>query len=159
HRIERKPQDHDFLTLIKQYEGRKPTVDVKADDIAIFQYTGGTTGGAKAAMSTHQALVSNVLQTCYWLGPDAGEKTLAGAIPFFHVYGMVAVLSAAAFLRASVLLVPNPRDIKEVLEVMDAYKPTLFHGVPAMFNAINNNPDMLAGKYNLRSIRACISGS
>src|SRR5262249_24498780 len=102
HRIERKPEDHDFLTLIKQYEGRKPTVVVNSDDVAIFQYTGGTTGGTKAAMGTHQALVSNVLQTCYWLGQASGENVLAGAIPFFHVYGMVAVLSAAAYLKASV---------------------------------------------------------
>ena len=159
HAIERKPEDHDFVALIKQYTGRKPQVEVTSSDIAIFQYTGGTTGGAKAAMATHQALVSNVLQTCHWLGNDKGENVLAGAIPFFHVYGMVAVLAAAAYLRASILLVANPRDIKEVLEVMHTFKPTLFHGVPALFNAINNNPDMLAGKYDLHSIRACISGS
>lgn len=161
HRIEKHPQDHAFLELIQRYAGRKPNVDVQPADTAIFQYTGGTTGGLKAAMATHQALVCNVLQCKAWLSDSAKiqHEILLGAIPMFHVFGMVAVLSFAMGFGHTIVLVPNARDIKEVLEVINEYKPTLFHGVPALYNAINNHPDVIGGKYSLRSIRACISGS
>jgi len=77
----------------------------------------------------------------------------------FHVFGMVAVLSEAIYLGSKIVLVPNPRDIDDVLGVIDKFKPTLFHGVPALYNALNNHPDVLSGKISLRSIRACLSGS
>jgi long-chain acyl-CoA synthetase len=159
HRIEKEVEDHALLDLLKRYEGRKPTVDVKPSDTALFQYTGGTTGVSKAAMATHQALVANVLQCQSWLGKTQPGASLLAAIPLFHVYGMVAVMCFASLSGYCLLLVPNPRDIQEVLEVIDNYKPQFFHGVPAQYNAINNNPDVAAGKYSLRSIQACISGS
>jgi len=159
HYVEIQPGDHSFPELIKRGAGRKPNVDVKATDVAIFQYTGGTTGVPKAAMATHQALVCNVLQCHAWLGQGDEHASLLTAIPLFHVYGMVAVMSFAAYAAYTLLMVPNPRNIKEVLEVIDAYKPTFYHGVPAMYNAINNHPDVAAGKYDIKSIRICISGS
>ncbi len=159
HRIEKRPEDHDLLDLLKRYAGRKPNVDVKPTDIALFQYTGGTTGVSKAAMATHQALVANVMQCQSWLGKTEPNASLLAAIPLFHVYGMVAVMCFASLAGYRLLLVPNPRDIKEVLEVIDTYQPQLFHGVPAQYNSINNHPDVAAGKYSLHSIRACISGS
>jgi long-chain acyl-CoA synthetase len=159
HRVEKQPEDHNLLDLLKRYQGRKPAVDVKPTDIALFQYTGGTTGVSKAAMATHQALVANVKQCQAWLGKTEPNASLLAAIPLFHVYGMVAVMCFASVSGFRLLLLPNPRDIKEVLEVIDAYKPQLFHGVPAQYNAINNHPDVAGGKYSLRSIQACISGS
>ncbi|MCC7446145.1 MAG: long-chain fatty acid--CoA ligase [Anaerolineae bacterium] len=159
HRVEIQPGDHRFPDLIQRGAGRKPNVEVKATDIAIFQYTGGTTGVPKAAMATHQALVCNVLQCHAWLGQGDEHASLLTAIPLFHVYGMVAVMSFAAHAAYTLLMVPNPRDIKEVLEVIHAYKPTFYHGVPGMYNLINNHPDVAAGKYDIKSIRICISGS
>jgi long-chain acyl-CoA synthetase len=159
HRIEKQPSDHDMGELIKRYRGRKPDVHVEPNDVAIFQYTGGTTGIPKAAMGTHKALVANVLQCDSWLPRQSEPQIQLCAIPLFHVFGMVSVMSLAVQSGSTMLMVANARDIKEVLEVIDAYKPTIFQGVPAMYNAINNHPDVAAGKYSLRSIKACISGS
>ncbi|PJF44255.1 MAG: long-chain fatty acid--CoA ligase [Phototrophicales bacterium] len=153
------PNDVEFQQLLKQYAGQKPSVDVSGDDIAIFQYTGGTTGVSKAAMATHNALVANTLMCKAWLsgdGPDEEEVFLA-AIPLFHVFGMVAVMSFAVCMGAKMVMVPNARDIVDVMENIDHFKPTIFMGVPALYNAINNHPDV--AKYDLTSIRACISGS
>ncbi len=154
--------DYWFQDVLARNAGRKPNVDVKPDDLALFQYTGGTTGVSKAAMATHRALVANTLQQKACLAVDGipgDQEIFLGAIPMFHVFGMVAVLSEAIYLGSKIVLVPNPRDIDDVLGVIDKFKPTLFHGVPALYNALNNHPDVLSGKISLRSIRACLSGS
>jgi long-chain acyl-CoA synthetase len=80
-------------------------------------------------------------------------------IPLFHVYGMVAGMTFAIRTGASMVMVPNPRDLKDVLSNIQKYKATIFPGVPTLYNAINNHPDVIAGKYQLDSIKACISGS
>lgn len=148
--------------LLKQYAGRKPNVTVTPEDVCLFQYTGGTTGVSKAAVATHAALVANVLQQEAFLSVDGipGEKEIfLGAIPFFHVFGMVAVLSMAIKSGARIIVVPNARDIADVIDCIHKFQPTLFHGVPALYNAINNHPKVKAGEISLKSIRACISGS
>ncbi|MGQ9848516.1 MAG: long-chain-fatty-acid--CoA ligase [Aggregatilineaceae bacterium] len=159
HRIAIRPGDHWLQDLLTRHAGRRANVDVNGDDIAIFQYTGGTTGIPKAAMSSHKALVANTLQCQAWLARKGVEERFLAAIPLFHVFGMVAVMSFAVSLGAAMIMVPNPRDITDVVAKIDRYRPTLFMGVPALFNAINNHPDVVAGKYNLSSIYACISGS
>jgi long-chain acyl-CoA synthetase len=151
-----------FQDVLTRYAGRKPNVDVKPDDLALFQYTGGTTGVSKAAMATHKALVANTLQMKAWLYGDKMPGTadvFLGAIPMFHAFGMVAVLNFAVGIGAKIILVPNARDIADVLDNINTFKPTLFMGVPALYNAINNHPDVKEGKISLRSIRACVSGS
>lgn len=139
---------------------QRPKLDVGADDVALFQYSGGTTGLSKAAIATHRNLVANTLQISSFM-PDArqGEEVVLMAIPMFHVYGMVAGMSFAVKSGASMIMIPNPRDTADVLSSIDKYHPTIFPGVPTMYNAINNHPDVAAGKYNLTSIAACISGS
>lgn len=162
HRVTVADEDLEFQALLKQYAGKRVNVAVDAaKDIAIFQYTGGTTGVAKAAMATHRALVANSLMCQAWLKGDipGEDEVFLAAIPMFHVFGMVAVLSFAVSMGSLMVLVPNARDIGEVLQTIDAYKPSLFMGVPALYNGINNHPDVAAGKYDLTSIRACISGS
>jgi long-chain acyl-CoA synthetase len=159
HRIQKRPEDHWLQDVLGRYAGKKPNVDVQADDLAIFQYTGGTTGVPKAAMSTHAALVANTLQCKAWLSREGSEEVFMAAIPFFHVFGMVAVMSFAVSLHAMMVTVPNPREIDEVVDCMHRYRATIFMGVPAMFNAINNHEGVVAGKYDLTSIYACISGS
>ncbi|MBZ0307018.1 MAG: AMP-binding protein, partial [Anaerolineae bacterium] len=150
--------------LLTQYAGKKATREVKSTDHAIFQYTGGTTGISKAAMSTHAALVANTLQMRSWLfGKDipanANNEMFLGAIPMFHAFGMVAVLNFAIGVGAKIALVPNARDIADVLDNINTFKPSLFMGVPALYNAINNNESVKAGKVDLHSIRICVSGS
>ncbi len=81
------------------------------------------------------------------------------AIPLFHVYGMVAGMLFAIRSGAAMVMIPNPRDITDVLTSIQKYKASIFPGVPTQYNAINNNPDVIAGKYNLSSIKGCISGS
>lgn len=159
HRIEKQSEDHWFQDILQRYEGKKPNIEVKGDDIAIFQYTGGTTGIPKAAMSTHKALVANTLQCKAWLARPGHEEIFLAAIPLFHVFGMVAVMSFAVALHAHMIMVPNPRQIDDVVDNIHKYRPTLFMGVPALFNAINNHPGIVDGQYDLSSIYACISGS
>lgn len=148
--------------LAKYSPDRRPQVSMEPkSDTAIFQYTGGTTGVPKAARGPHSALVANALQMRHWTAGDIEpekERTLA-AIPLFHVYGMVAVMISAVYNGAAMIMVRNARDIDDVLMHIDKYKPNLFMGVPALYNAINQHPDVAAGKYDLSSIRACISGS
>lgn len=159
HRIEKQPEDHWFQDVLEQYAGQQPRVEVSANDIAIFQYTGGTTGVPKAAMATHRALVANTIQCKAWLARPGVQESFLAAIPLFHVFGMVAVMSFAVGSHAEMIMVPNARDIPDVVENIHAYRPTLFMGVPALFNAINHFQGVIDGKYDLSSIYACISGS
>ena len=150
-----------FQDLLAKYkDAPRPKLDVSPDDTALFQYSGGTTGVSKGAVALHRNVVANVLQIKSWMtGLYEGQEVLLMAIPLFHVYGMVAGMNFAMASGASMVMVPNPRDLKDVLENISKYKATIFPGVPAMYNAINNHPDVKAGKYELSSIKACISGS
>ncbi|MGE5223942.1 MAG: long-chain-fatty-acid--CoA ligase [Omnitrophica WOR_2 bacterium] len=138
----------------------RPKVDVGPDDVALFQYSGGTTGIAKGAVAMHRNLVANSLQIRQWMvNAEDGKEVVLMAIPLYHVYGMVAGLNFGMATGAALVMVPNPRDLKDVLSNIQKYKATIFPGVPTLYNAINNHPDVLAGKYNLRTIKCCISGS
>ncbi len=161
HRVELAEGDLRLQDVLAAHEqSRRPAVDVRPDDVALFQYSGGTTGVSKAAVATHRNLVANTLQINKWMtGCRDGQETVLMAIPMFHVYGMVAGMSFAVGSGASMVMIPNPRDLKDVLENIDKYQPTVFPGVPTMYNAINNHPQVAAGKYKVTSIKACISGS
>ncbi len=157
------PDDFWLQNILSRYTAAdRPTVTVNpAVDTAIFQYTGGTTGVPKAACGPHRALVANAVQLTYWLKGQADpstERTLA-AIPLFHVYGMVVVMIHAVATGAAMVMVRNARDLDELLLTISTFRPALFAGVPAMYNAINQHPGVAAGLYDLSSIRACISGS
>ncbi len=154
--------DYWLQDLLQKYAGKRSTVDVTPDDLAIFQYTGGTTGVSKAAMSKHRALVANMLQTEGFvdlLDSPSGDQIFLGAIPFFHVYGLVVVVSTSVYRGYSVVLVPNPRDIDDVLGNIESFRTTLFPGVPALYNAINNHPRVQSGEIDLSSLQLCLSGS
>ena len=127
-------------------------------DVAVLQYTGGTTGTPKGGMLTHRNLVANALQTAAWL-PDAkpGKEVFLSVIPFFHVYGLTTALLAPVRLAATMVIHANPREIPAILKLAHKTRPTIFPGVPTMYVAIINRPDVR--KYDLRSIKACISGS
>ncbi len=162
HRVEKlEPGDIWLKDLLARYRPEdRPAVSVDGDDIAIFQYSGGTTGVPKGAIALHRNLVANTVQNAAWIHViREGESRTLMAIPLFHVYGMVAGMGLAISRACALIMVPNPRDIVDVLINIHKYQPQLFPAVPAMFNAISRHPDVVAGKYNLRSIRACISGS
>lgn len=168
HRIEQlQPGDHWLPAVLKQHAGQKPNVTVKGDDLALFQYTGGTTGVSKGAMSKHKGLVANILQMQSWLqvddprfkDPDYGKETTLGAIPMFHVYGMVAVLGLAIATGVGIALVIDARNIDDVVDQIHTFKPKYFAGVPALFNAINNHSRVKSGEVSLASIQVSNSGS
>ncbi len=146
--------------LKKHASSPKPKVDISPDDTALFQYSGGTTGVPKGAVAMHRNVVANTLQMKAWfVTAEEGKEVVLMGIPLFHVYGMVAGMNFGMTVGASMVMVPNARDLKDVLENITKFKATLFPGVPLLYNAINNHPDVKAGKYDLSSIKACISGS
>ena len=146
--------------LNKYANAAKPNIEVTPDDTALFQYSGGTTGVPKGAVAMHRNVVANTLQIKSWMPSlEPGKEVVLMGIPLFHVYGMVAGMNFAMANGASMVMVPNARDLKDVLENISKYKATIFPGVPLLYNGINNHPDVKAGKYNLSSIKACISGS
>jgi long-chain acyl-CoA synthetase len=160
-RVELADGDLWFQDLLRQHKPEdRPKIDTGSEDTAIFQYSGGTTGISKGAIALNRNLVANALQVRSWI-PNAidGEETVLMAIPLFHVYGMVAGMLFAIRAGAGMVMVPNPRDMKDVLTNIQKFKASIFPGVPTMYNAINNHPDVKAGKYNLSSIKGCISGS
>ncbi len=146
--------------LVKYQPSQRPKLDIGSDDTALFQYSGGTTGVSKGAVALHRNVVANTLQMKHWIiTAEDGKETVLMAIPLFHVYGMVAGMNFALVTGASLVMIPNARDIPDVLENINKNHPTIFPGVPTLYNAINNHPEVKAGKINLRSIKACISGS
>lgn len=161
HRVQLTAGDIWMQDLLSKFKPEdRPKLDIGPDDKALFQYSGGTTGVPKAAIALHRNLVANTLQIKSWIPSlEYGKEVVLLAIPLFHVYGMVAGMNFGISLGASLVMVPNPRDIPDVLDNIQKYKATLFPGVPTLYNAINNNPEVKAGKYNLKSIKACISGS
>jgi long-chain acyl-CoA synthetase len=163
HRIEGGLPESDLWMkdlLAKYQPSDRPKLDIGPDDSCLFQYSGGTTGVPKAAVALHRNIVANSLQISNWmtnLNPD-GEVVLM-AIPLFHVYGMVAGMNFGLSTGSTLVMVPNPRDLKDVLDNISKYRASIFPAVPTLYNAINNHPDVLSGKYDLSSIKACISGS
>jgi long-chain acyl-CoA synthetase len=137
-------------------DDRPAAVDPSAT--AVLQYTGGTTGVSKGAMLTHRGLVANTLQCKAWFGPalEDGRDAVMAVMPFFHVYGLTTVMSFAVQSGAAMILEPQ-LDLAHVLKDTQRHRPRLFHGAPRIYNAVINSP--LATRYDLRSIRACISGS
>jgi long-chain acyl-CoA synthetase len=130
------------------------------DDTALLQYSGGTTGIAKGAVALHRSLVANTIQFKTWMvNLKYGEETTLLAIPMYHVYGMVCGMCLSMALGASMVLIPNSRNVDDLLDATEKYHPTYFPAVPTLFNAINNHPKVQRGGINLSSIKACISGS
>ncbi len=159
HRVDLRsePDTHWLQELLKGQSSLSPEVSVGIDDLAMLQYTTGTTDEPKGVRLTHRNLVANAIQTRHWYvdARDGHERVLA-ALPFTHLYGMTACLNLASFLGAAMILLPTFAT-KEVLETIRDARPTIFPGVPEMYVAINNFPNVR--KYKLSSVRACLSGS
>lgn len=154
-------QDVAWNAVLKDFsEGEKVNADVQPEDPAVFQYSGGTTGTPKCAIGLHRNLVANVFQFNRWLvNTRPGEETVLVAIPAYHVYGMVLGMNLAVKMGARMVLVANPTDLDSLLAAIEKYQATVFPGVPNLYAAINHYPPVLEGKYDLSSIKACISGS
>lgn len=136
---------------------RSPTLQIEPEDLAVIQFTGGTTAAAKGVMLSHRNLVANALQTRHWM-PEAreGQERFLSVLPFSHSYGLTTALTVPVTLGATLVLKAQFQ-IKDILEAVKKYHPTIFPGVPNMYMAINNFRGVR--KYGIRSINACISGS
>ncbi|MBI9045776.1 MAG: long-chain fatty acid--CoA ligase [Anaerolineaceae bacterium] len=150
-----------LLGLLARFgSAESPDVTVLPDDAAIFQYSGGTTGIPKAAIGLHRNLVANIIQfrNHLWI-LEEGKQTFIDFIPLFHVYGMVIAMGVAIHMASRLLLLPNPRDIQNILKNIEKYEGSMLPGVPNVYHGIGHHPDVVSGKYDIHSIKASISGS
>lgn len=134
----------------------QPVAIAPEEDVAVLQYTGGTTGTPKGAMLTHANLNANAIQCGYWFtGMEEGKERMLGVLPLFHVFAMTAIMNLSVLKGLTMILHPQ-FDLLAVLKDIHRKKPTLLMGVPTMFNAILNHPKL--GNYHLKSLKFCISG-
>ncbi|MDQ0087698.1 long-chain acyl-CoA synthetase [Paenibacillus anaericanus] len=147
-----------FLLFLKHSTAVPTQTSIDANkDLALIQYTGGTTGLAKGVMLTHSNLVANTIQTKLWFyRAQMGKERYLAALPFFHVFGMTVLLNQSVHMAGTLILLPR-FDINQVLKSMDRLKPTVFPGAPTMYIAVINHPDLQ--KYDLSSVKVCISGA
>jgi long-chain acyl-CoA synthetase len=148
---------HPMAQLMGAAPAEPEPVAMTPDDPVLFQYTGGTTGVPKAAMLTHRNLVANCLQMEAWLTDITfGQEVMLLALPAFHVYGMSVGMLLGVHIGAKIVMVPNPRETAHIIQAISREKVTFYPAVPAMYIAIINNP--LVHKFNLTSVKACLSG-
>jgi long-chain acyl-CoA synthetase len=147
-----------FRPLLDAHSAPPPEVAVDAGDTALFQYTGGTTGVPKAAVLSHYNLVANTIQMRRWLTmAKEGQERITGALPFFHVYGMTTEMSLAIYLGSQLIILPDPRDVIHLMKTVARLRATVVPGVPTMYSRIIGHPDV--GRYDLRSVKVCVSGA
>ncbi|MSR06033.1 MAG: long-chain fatty acid--CoA ligase [Gemmatimonadetes bacterium] len=151
------PGIYSFRRLIESTPPNPPPVNISMDDVAVLLYTGGTTGVSKGAMLTQRNLSCNVQQLIAWFHQPLGQEVQLAALPIFHSFGMTVCMAFPLSIAATLVLVPNPRDIKSVLQAIVKHRVTLAPQVPAMFNAVTQFSGV--EKLDLRSIKICNSGS
>jgi len=146
-----------FTRLIESTSPTPPSCPANLDDLALLQYTGGTTGVAKGVMLSHGNILANVAQIAGWF-PELnwGKERFISILPFFHVFGMTVAMNFPFYTGCTVTLVPK-FDLDDFVKTLQKTKPTLFPGVPTIFVAIVNHKDI--SSFDLSSIRFCITGS
>lgn len=156
--VKHEGQNHLYTEIMKMPAGKIKEYDSDfEEDLALLQYTGGTTGFPKGVMLTHKNLVANAAMSNAWLYKcKPGEEVVLGILPFFHVYGMTAVLILSVMQGSKMVLLPK-FDPETTLKTIQKQKPTLFPGAPTIYIGLLNHPDLK--KYDLSSIDSCISGS
>ncbi len=161
-RVRLAPGDYRLSSLLARYDGVTPQREpITPEDPAVLLMSGGTTGTPKAALGAHRSYTFTGLQIKHWnasvlRGPD---DVCFVPLPLFHVYANVGI-QALAFVNGSTLaLVPNPRDLNDLLATIRRVKPAFFSGVPTLFIALINHPDVQRGAVDFKSIRICFSGA
>lgn len=147
-----------FQRLLANASPQLDLVSVDArEDIAVLQYTGGTTGVPKGAMLTHMNLIANTLQVARWFyQAEFGREKYLAALPCFHVFGLTVVLNQCIYSGGMLILLPR-FEVSQVLKTIDRLQATIFPGAPTMYIALIHHPDIK--KYRISSIKACVSGS
>ncbi|MCM3291276.1 long-chain fatty acid--CoA ligase [Paenibacillus sp. MER 180] len=151
-------QVHAFAPLLKSVPPKFMCAEIDGEhDLALLQYTGGTTSTPKGVMLTHQNLVANTMQSASWFYKvKRGEEIFLGALPFFHVFGMTILMNLCTLCRGMNVLVPK-FEPSEMLRIIHKLRPTVFPGAPTMYISLINHPD--TDRYDLSSIHTCISGA
>ncbi|MEN2467629.1 long-chain-fatty-acid--CoA ligase [Ornithinibacillus sp. FSL M8-0202] len=157
-KVEESADTHVWTEIMDKAQVKYEEVFVDpVEDVAILQYTGGTTGYPKGVMLSHRNLVANAKMCEAWIYEmKKGEDIILGVLPFFHVYGMTAVMNISIFTASKMILLPK-FDAGDVLKTIHKQKPTVFPGAPTIYIGLLNHPDL--NKYDLSSVNACISGS
>jgi long-chain acyl-CoA synthetase len=154
--VDRDARHVKFKKLIANDGKPAPVAIDPLTDVAVLQYTGGTTGLPKGAVLTHAALATNCRQVSSWAtGLEPGKERVVAVLPLFHVFGMTAVMNVAISCGYEIILLPRFR-LDQLLKVIHDQKPSVLLGVPTMYSAINGSS--LLGQYDLSSLRSCISG-
>lgn len=143
--------------ILAKSEPNPPKIDVSFDDLAMYQYTGGTTGVSKGVMLTHSNISKQVQQISAWF-PDfkPGEEIMLGALPFFHIFGLSTSMNYAIYRGWELILVPKPQP-EALLEALKKFKPSFVPLVPTMYIGILSHPDI--EKMDLSFVKGCFSGS
>jgi long-chain acyl-CoA synthetase len=151
------PPHHDFQQLLRAAVSAPLPSEVRSDDLALLQYTSGTTEASRGVMLSHRNLSVNVAQLRHWIDDATrGAETILGVLPLSHSYGVTGCMNFGIALAASIVLMPTYRT-QEILNAIKRYHPTIFPGVPTIYLAVANFPQVR--RYGVASIRACISGS
>lgn len=147
-----------FVKVLEEGVAKELEIDINPkEDLALLQYTGGTTGPAKGVMLTHYNLVANTSQCVTWMYKlKKGEERILAALPFFHVYGMTVVMNLSIMYYSKMIILPK-FDPLDVLKTIEKQKVTIFPGAPTMYIALLNHPKLK--EFDLSSIDACLSGS
>jgi long-chain acyl-CoA synthetase len=161
-RVTLAPGDHDFAHLLLANRGHVPVrAPLTPDDPAVLLLSGGTTGTPKGALGKHAAYVLTGLQVHAWAKSilGVGDSVILLPLPLFHVYANVGVQGLAFVTRNPIALVPNPRDLPDLLATIRRVKPAFFNGVPTLYIALLNHRDVQRGKIDFKSIKICFSGA
>ncbi|HJZ75169.1 MAG TPA: long-chain fatty acid--CoA ligase, partial [Vicinamibacterales bacterium] len=161
-RVAMQPGDHDFAHLLLVNRGRKAAgARVSPRDPAVLLMSGGTTGTPKGVLGTHGAYAIAGAQINAWNGSvlQGADDVTFLPLPLFHVYGNVGVQALTFLNGASVALVPNPRDLDDLIATIKRVKPTFFNGVPTLYIALLHHRDVKRGRVDFSSIRFCFSGA
>ena len=162
YRIARRDGDMPLADLLAKFDGQRTREQPPAPgDTAILLMSGGTTGTPKCVMGEHQALVMSGLQLRAWLGEAIQPWTSVYLmpLPMFHSYGACAVQSTTFIGHNPISLIPNPRDVNDIVKTIAKVRPTAMAGVPTMYNALLNHADVKSGKVSFRSLTVCVSGA
>jgi len=162
HRVTLQAGDLWFQDLMSQHRGAaRPDVAIDPNDPALILFTGGTTGHAKAALGSHMALVKSGLQIREWFKNSLHdwEDAFLASLPLFHVFAAAGVQAAALMGHNAMALVPNPRDLTDVLDTIEKAKTSFVPGVPTFYVGLLDHPRVKSGKADLSPIKLCISGA
>ena len=161
HRVTLQPGDLSWHDLMREHAAApRPDIPLALNDPAILLFSGGTTGTPKAALGTHHALLMSAMQLHAYgrTALDDWDDTMTLVMPMFHVYGNMA-LNTSLVARWPMALVPNPRDIDDLVSTITRVRPAVLHGVPTLFIALLNHPKVKAGQVDFKSMKVCYAGA